>query len=251
MRFRYKVRVVVGVIMAVLGILFTLQNFGRPARVHQLRDNAVSGFYERRFSGGDRRLRDLIDRGMHFTPDYPTSCGWPVRLPRRVGPSLNRSWAQRNRGLLLQAGRRAFPGDETPSSIGIETYTHPGNSPGVHGSQRLGASRSTSASTGQPPGERGATARRPTGRTGQKVVLVPIAKRASRPTDPSQPSVWIVLSGSTASWMKPCSCFLDAPRMRFMRILPIPAPSSSNGDGYQVLFSAVCRPRSPSSAPPT
>ena len=22
-------------------------------------------------------------RGMHFTPDYPTSCGWPVRLPRR------------------------------------------------------------------------------------------------------------------------------------------------------------------------
>ena len=23
------------------------------------------------------------DRGMHFTPDYPTSCGWPVRLPRR------------------------------------------------------------------------------------------------------------------------------------------------------------------------
>ena len=63
MRFRYKVRVVVGVIMAVLGILFTLQNFGRPARVHQLRDNAVSGFYERRFSGGDRRLRDLIDSG--------------------------------------------------------------------------------------------------------------------------------------------------------------------------------------------
>ena len=25
----------------------------------------------------------LSDRGMHFTPDYPTSCGWPVRLPRR------------------------------------------------------------------------------------------------------------------------------------------------------------------------
>ena len=23
------------------------------------------------------------NRGMHFTPDYPTSCGWPVRLPRR------------------------------------------------------------------------------------------------------------------------------------------------------------------------
>ena len=22
-------------------------------------------------------------RGMHFTPDYPTSCGWPVRLPHR------------------------------------------------------------------------------------------------------------------------------------------------------------------------
>ena len=26
---------------------------------------------------------DFRDRGMHFTPDYPTSCGWPVRLPRR------------------------------------------------------------------------------------------------------------------------------------------------------------------------
>ena len=26
---------------------------------------------------------DLYYRGMHFTPDYPTSCGWPVRLPRR------------------------------------------------------------------------------------------------------------------------------------------------------------------------
>ena len=25
----------------------------------------------------------LLIRGMHFTPDYPTSCGWPVRLPRR------------------------------------------------------------------------------------------------------------------------------------------------------------------------
>ena len=24
-----------------------------------------------------------VYRGMHFTPDYPTSCGWPVRLPRR------------------------------------------------------------------------------------------------------------------------------------------------------------------------
>ena len=24
-----------------------------------------------------------LHRGMHFTPDYPTSCGWPVRLPRR------------------------------------------------------------------------------------------------------------------------------------------------------------------------
>ena len=23
------------------------------------------------------------ESGMHFTPDYPTSCGWPVRLPRR------------------------------------------------------------------------------------------------------------------------------------------------------------------------
>ena len=26
---------------------------------------------------------DKEGRGMHFTPDYPTSCGWPVRLPRR------------------------------------------------------------------------------------------------------------------------------------------------------------------------
>ena len=26
---------------------------------------------------------EYLDRGMHFTPDYPTSCGWPVRLPRR------------------------------------------------------------------------------------------------------------------------------------------------------------------------
>ena len=26
---------------------------------------------------------DFQGRGMHFTPDYPTSCGWPVRLPRR------------------------------------------------------------------------------------------------------------------------------------------------------------------------
>ena len=26
---------------------------------------------------------DYSSRGMHFTPDYPTSCGWPVRLPRR------------------------------------------------------------------------------------------------------------------------------------------------------------------------
>ena len=25
----------------------------------------------------------FVNRGMHFTPDYPTSCGWPVRLPRR------------------------------------------------------------------------------------------------------------------------------------------------------------------------
>ena len=25
----------------------------------------------------------FLNRGMHFTPDYPTSCGWPVRLPRR------------------------------------------------------------------------------------------------------------------------------------------------------------------------
>ena len=31
-----------------------------------------------------RHLDELwADRGMHFTPDYPTSCGWPVRLPRR------------------------------------------------------------------------------------------------------------------------------------------------------------------------
>ena len=28
-------------------------------------------------------LSQFINRGMHFTPDYPTSCGWPVRLPRR------------------------------------------------------------------------------------------------------------------------------------------------------------------------
>ena len=28
-------------------------------------------------------LEDWKNRGMHFTPDYPTSCGWPVRLPRR------------------------------------------------------------------------------------------------------------------------------------------------------------------------
>ena len=41
-------------------------------------------------AGADGRRRSLygIDpqsgsRGMHFTPDYPTSCGWPVRLPRR------------------------------------------------------------------------------------------------------------------------------------------------------------------------
>ena len=27
--------------------------------------------------------REYLFRGMHFTPDYPTSCGWPVRLPRR------------------------------------------------------------------------------------------------------------------------------------------------------------------------
>ena len=27
--------------------------------------------------------RNRVNRGMHFTPDYPTSCGWPVRLPRR------------------------------------------------------------------------------------------------------------------------------------------------------------------------
>ena len=27
--------------------------------------------------------QDCAIRGMHFTPDYPTSCGWPVRLPRR------------------------------------------------------------------------------------------------------------------------------------------------------------------------
>ena len=26
---------------------------------------------------------DCSHRGIHFTPDYPTSCGWPVRLPRR------------------------------------------------------------------------------------------------------------------------------------------------------------------------
>ena len=25
----------------------------------------------------------LLNWGMYFTPDYPTSCGWPVRLPRR------------------------------------------------------------------------------------------------------------------------------------------------------------------------
>ena len=29
---------------------------------------------------GEAKIRN---RGMHFTPDYPTSCGWPVRLPRR------------------------------------------------------------------------------------------------------------------------------------------------------------------------
>ena len=28
-------------------------------------------------------IQDPNYRGMHFTPDYPTSCGWPVRLPRR------------------------------------------------------------------------------------------------------------------------------------------------------------------------
>ena len=28
-------------------------------------------------------LIEFASRGMHFTPDYPTSCGWPVRLPRR------------------------------------------------------------------------------------------------------------------------------------------------------------------------
>ena len=59
----------------------------------------------------------------------------------------------------------------------------------------------------------------------------------------------MVLSGSTASWMKPCSCCLEARRMRFMRILPIPAPSSSAAMTTSAFFS-VCRPRTPSSSPP-
>ena len=39
--------------------------------------------WQRMLSGVDSRTRLYFYRGMHFTPDYPTSCGWPVRLPRR------------------------------------------------------------------------------------------------------------------------------------------------------------------------
>ena len=45
-------------------------------------------------------------RGMHFTVVGRSAC----RVG--VGPSLNRSWAQRSRP-VVQAGRRAFPGDES------------------------------------------------------------------------------------------------------------------------------------------
>ena len=40
-------------------------------------DRAVKKFHRARLSD------DWAYRGMHFTPDYPTYCGWPVRLPRR------------------------------------------------------------------------------------------------------------------------------------------------------------------------
>ena len=48
-----------------------------------------SGFHRKfiPFLGGEERQiyseANHVVRGMYFTPDYPTSCGWPVRLPRR------------------------------------------------------------------------------------------------------------------------------------------------------------------------
>ena len=87
-------------------------------------------------------------------------------------------------------------------------------------------------------------------RTGQKVVLVPIAKLLQ--ADVPFPAVGVDRAVGLDSLLDEAvqSYCLDAPRMRFIRILPIPAPSSSAAMATSAFF-CVCRPRSPSSAPPT
>ena len=45
--------------------------------------NVVTGSVMPDGSVNVRQVGEPSHRGMHFTPDYPTSCGWPVRLPRR------------------------------------------------------------------------------------------------------------------------------------------------------------------------
>ena len=80
----------------------------------------------------------VVLTGYTYSPDFPTSAPLQAQLPGKnsafgvctslpttphlvvgrsacrvgVGPSLNRSWAQRSRP-VVQAGRRAFPGDES------------------------------------------------------------------------------------------------------------------------------------------
>ena len=59
--------------------------FGSPSTVRGL---VINRFAQTNvFSAG---LVVLGDRGMHFTPGYPISCGRLIRLRVRVGPSLNR-----------------------------------------------------------------------------------------------------------------------------------------------------------------
>ena len=71
--------------------------------------------YQFRMVGGELNGKRLHIAGFGVCTSLPTTPHLVVgRSACRVGvgPSLNRSWAQRSRP-VVQAGRRAFPGDES------------------------------------------------------------------------------------------------------------------------------------------
>ena len=78
-------------------------------------NQGAAGVDEQSIADFEKKLKGNLYKSIGVCTSLPTTPHLVVgRSACRVGvgPSLNRSWAQRSRP-VVQAGRRAFPGDES------------------------------------------------------------------------------------------------------------------------------------------